>query len=133
MNAHLTLFALSLTVLFSRCSMQSPNMLSNNTFELSGSESLKDSFPAGYPTLTFTDSTTFSGFSGCNRIFGTFTTKENAIAFSNMGMTKMFCVNVAEDWFLQHLETVDSYTYKDSMLNLYGKDKLLLVFRLQPK
>jgi heat shock protein HslJ len=133
MNTNLTLCVLALGLIFSRCSVQSPNMLSNRTFILKGSKTLQDSFPAGYPSLTFTDSSAFSGFSGCNRIFGSYNTKDKSIVFSNMVMTKMFCVNVAEDWFIQNLETIDSYNYKDSLLQLYHKDKLLFTFQLQSK
>ncbi len=133
MLAKSTLLAAAFGLFLSNCTMKTTSVLSQKSFILQGSSTLKDSFPAGYPNIVFSDSMGFSGFSGCNRIFGTYAADKKIIGFSDIISTKMFCNGVAEDWFLQQLEAADRYHYQDSVLKLYRNDSLLLTFNQEAK
>ena len=74
-------------------------------------------------TLTFDEnSTKVSGFSGCNRFFGTYiVSEENSIAFTNIGTSKKYCqqeLNTVERNFIKALSSVNSFTIKDTNLSL---------------
>jgi heat shock protein HslJ len=133
MLAKSTLLAAAFGLFLSNCTMKTPSVLSQKSFILQGSSTLKDSFPAGYPSIVFSDSMGFSGFSGCNRIFGAYTADNSIIGFLDIISTKMFCSGVAEDWFLQQLETADRYHFQDSVLRLYHDNSLLLTFKQEAK
>ncbi len=62
----------------------------------------------------------FNGNAGCNRISGSFQTKEpDRITFSQTVATRMMCLNMeTEDQFLQVLNTADSYVVRNDTLTL---------------
>ncbi len=81
---------------------------------------LKKDFPAKTPTLTFEPVTKkFTGNSGCNNLFGGFTTVQNGLEFSGVGMTRMFCEGVNEYAFTTALNSVKTYSIKNDTLTLY--------------
>ena len=72
-----------------------------------------------------------SGFSGCNRYFGKFSTKKNRLSFKQMACTQMACPQQdmsLEDRYLQLLEKVNSFTMRNDTLMLMKNDKVLLIF-----
>lgn len=76
--------------------------------------------PEKMPTLLFTDSTALYGFAGCNRFFGTYTTKgKDRLHIELGGVTMMFCPDMAvEDQYLEGLKNVASYHFEKNMLQL---------------
>jgi heat shock protein HslJ len=62
-------------------------------------------------TLTFSKDGTFSAKTDCNNIFGRYTANEGTIAFTNIGMTKMFCEASQEQEFLTFLQNSTSYHF----------------------
>lgn len=67
------------------------------------------------------DENRVSGFSGCNRFTGSFTTQEgNRLQFSQMAVTQMACINemVTEKLFLEMLQKADSYSILGNDLSL---------------
>lgn len=76
-----------------------------------------------------------SGFSGCNRFFGTFIIEGNTITFNKIASTKMFCkpeANQVESQILQWLEKVNSFSLKGNILKL-NSDKNTLIKGVQNK
>jgi copper homeostasis protein (lipoprotein) len=61
-----------------------------------------------------------SGYVGCNSFFGNFELKNgNRVTFSKLGSTMMACPNMTtEQELFKVLETVDSYTINDNLLQL---------------
>ncbi len=83
------------------------------------------------PYLQFGDEKKmYSGFSGCNRMFGKYETNENSINFSEGGMTRMACldseVQKIETGMTQALGKVNRYEIKNGALSLFDGDKVLL-------
>jgi heat shock protein HslJ len=74
-----------------------------------------------------------TGYSGCNRFFGTITTdSKNAIEIGKMGSTKMMCsenfrMELERD-FLNQLQDYRSLQMKDDQLLLIGRTGDILVF-----
>lgn len=77
--------------------------------------------------ITFDDTTQkITGFAGCNRFFGDYSTKNNTIVFQNIASTEMFCpgeINKIESYFLKTLSTVNAFTLKDRVLSLIENDE----------
>lgn len=63
-----------------------------------------------------------TGNTGCNQLFGNFKTQQNKISFDGMGMTKMYCEGVAENEYVNMINSVESYTVIDNQLILMDKD-----------
>jgi heat shock protein HslJ len=74
--------------------------------------------------------TKFSGHTGCNRMFGAVAIRGSEIAFSNVGTTRMACVEAkdqrTETGFLTALRTVDHFRLSGNTLELL-KDKRVLI------
>lgn len=84
--------------------------------------------------ITFSDSTQFNGFAGCNYFFGVYNMEEEGVLeLIPQGSTRMSGKNLEiENAFLPSLEKVKSYTVKDSTLILKDIDgKNLMVFNLK--
>ena len=84
--------------------------------------------------ITFSDSTQFNGFAGCNYFFGVYNMEEGGmLELLPQGSTRMSGKNLEiENAFLPSLEKVKSYTIKDSTLILKDIDgKNLMVFNLK--
>ena len=69
-----------------------------------------------------------SGFAGCNRFFGTYSTESNAIKFGELASTKMYCEGMmeVEDQLLKALVQVSTFSVKDNQLNLRNNDSILV-------
>ena len=71
----------------------------------------------------------FTGFSGCNRFFGTYKLEGNNIKFSNIASTKKLCqkeMNNIENHFLKALNRVNTFTLSDNVILLLENDITLL-------
>ena len=76
----------------------------------------------------------FSAKAGCNTLFGSFQLGENTkIAFSNVGATKMYCVNMeVENQFIQLLEKTTQIKLNQNILIFSSNSsKALASFRLE--
>ncbi|MBQ7063097.1 MAG: META domain-containing protein [Bacteroidales bacterium] len=75
---------------------------------------------------------TFSGFSGCNRYFGTLQLgRDGHLTFSDFNGTKMACPEAfhrVESSYLQHLRKCDTYILEQYRLQLLQGDKPMLTF-----
>lgn len=70
-----------------------------------------------------------SGFTGCNRYFGSYTLKDNTITFGPMASTRKFCMGEAgevESIYLEALSKVNKYTILDTKLQLFDGDNILI-------
>jgi len=63
------------------------------------------------------------GFGGCNSLMGTVQLAGEALSFSSIGSTKMYCADVqpTEDAIKSMLGKVDSYKMEDGLLKLIGE------------
>jgi len=75
-----------------------------------------------------------TGFSGCNRFFGTCEYDDETIRFGPMGSTRMMCAQSAdlETRFLQTLASADRYGIAGEILELYNGDRRLARFKAGP-
>mgnify|MGYP000974536991 CR=1 FL=1 len=95
----------------------------NYTLEFADGINLNEGFPTKVPTLILESiSKKLTGNTGCNQMFGSFTTKQNKISFSEMGATKMFCEGVKENEYLALLNQVDSYKLNNNQLTFLNKE-----------
>ena len=79
-------------------------------------------FPDKKPTLTLEPITKkLTGNTGCNQMFGSFSTQQNNISFSGMGATKMYCEGIKENEYLQLFDKVDSYKITNNQLVFMDK------------
>ena len=89
-------------------------------------------YPARKPYLSFdTSKTRFSGNTGCNSLSGPMDINGKSIKFKEpIMMTKMACLDgmEGENLFLQTLKETNSYRIKDSILNFFKGDRLLMQF-----
>ncbi len=80
--------------------------------------------------ITFDDNTKqVSGFAGCNRFFGSYSRKDNALAFGALGSTKMMCQdeeNKIETKLLKAFKKADLILFQEAGFSLYYKKKQLL-------
>ncbi len=80
--------------------------------------------------ITFEENTNkFTGFSGCNSFFGTYTLEGNKVKLSNTASTKKYCqeeLNNVENHFLEALNMVNTFTLSDNVLSLLENDVTLL-------
>lgn len=81
-------------------------------------------------SITFDDSTKkVSGFSGCNRFFGSYTLNNDALKFGALGTTKMLCADKAnkiDSEFLKAIEKANVVMFSKDGFSLFNKKKLLL-------
>src|SRR5690606_32662037 len=89
----------------------------------SSGTTLEEAFPNKKPTLTLEAiSKKLTGNTGCNQMFGSFSTQQNKVNFSGIGTTRMYCEEVKEDVYLQLFNAVDSYTLMDNELSFKNAD-----------
>ncbi|MGA8098893.1 MAG: YbaY family lipoprotein [Candidatus Cybelea sp.] len=71
-----------------------------------------------------------SGYSGCNRIFGSFTVQGSQLHLSPLGMTMMACTETAlpEHTFMTGIQTVSSYVIENGKLKLLHDGTLVATF-----
>ncbi len=81
--------------------------------------------------VTFDDSVKkISGFSGCNRFFGSYTLNENTLKFSPLGTTKMLCSedkNAIETELIKAFGKADKVFFSKNGFTLFKKKKSLLI------
>lgn len=83
----------------------------------SSGTTIEEGFPNKKPTLTLEAiSKKLTGNTGCNQMFGSFTTNQNHISFSGIGSTKMYCDGVKENEYLTLLNSVKSYKILNDQL-----------------
>jgi heat shock protein HslJ len=71
-----------------------------------------------------------SGSTGCNRLNGSFTLKDNRLLFSKeMATTRRACQGDMESRFLSALQKVARYEITNAELSLIGESDTLMVFR----
>ncbi|MGC6431875.1 MAG: META domain-containing protein [Jejuia sp.] len=80
--------------------------------------------------VSFNDSTNkVSGFSGCNRFFGSYTLNENSLKFGALGATKMLCSedkNAIETKLFKALDKADTVFFHKNGFVLFNNRKPLL-------
>jgi len=112
------------------------NITNMNTNEkISGTyvlEQLNTTNISGYELKLEFDSKTnrVTGFAGCNRFFGTYSTAANTISFSDLGATRMMCqdeVNKVEQNFFQTIAKVNSFELSKGTLSLKNEDTILIL------
>ena len=71
-----------------------------------------------------------SGYSGCNRIVGSFTVQGSQLHLSPLGMTMMACTETAlpEHTFMADIQTIDSYAIENGKLKLLHDGTLVATF-----
>lgn len=73
-----------------------------------------------------------SGSAGCNRYFGSYTLHQNKLTFSQLGSTKMMCMDMTEeDAFFKHIGQVNHFKLKDHILTLFDREMPLMQFTAQ--
>lgn len=81
-------------------------------------------------TFTFNNSTKqVSGFSGCNRFFGSYILDNLSLKFGKLGSTKMLCnedANKIETTLFQVLEKANLVLFSKNGFSFYDKKKLIL-------
>lgn len=81
-------------------------------------------------TLEFDAKTNkISGFAGCNRFFGTYTTDNNAMSISELGATRMMCQEEANNIELNMFQTlakVNGFELSNGKLSLKNDDIVLI-------
>ena len=121
-------------VFFQSCTSQNGTSTGQTTnLELSGNWTLiqfddasdltiEEAFPNKKPTLVLESiSKKLTGNTGCNQMFGSFSTQQNQISFTGLGSTKMYCDGVKETEYLNLLNTVDSYKLIENQLVFMDK------------
>lgn len=84
---------------------------------------VNDGFPNKKPVIILEAiSKKVTGNTGCNQLFGSFTTQNNQITFSGMGSTKMYCQDVKENEYLNMINQVHSYKIINGQLIFMDKD-----------
>ena len=74
--------------------------------------------------------TKFNGHTGCNRMFGTVGIGARRLDFSNIGTTKMACVEPrarrVETEFVRALENADRFRVRGNTLELYDRNRIVV-------
>lgn len=73
-----------------------------------------------------------SGSAGCNRYFGSYTLQQHQLSFSQLGTTKMMCMNMAEeDAFFKNISQVNRFQIQDHILTFFDDAMPLMQFTMQ--
>jgi len=70
-----------------------------------------------------------SGYSGCNRYFGSFSLEGKKLTFTQMGSTRKMCfgdANKTENEFLQLLDQIKTFSFENNTLNLISNGNILI-------
>jgi copper homeostasis protein (lipoprotein) len=90
--------------------------------------------PARQPNLTLAADGRVAGFTGCNRMAGSYQVSGRSIAFGQLASTKMACIDGVEHEtaFAEALEQARSYRILGQHLELLGPDgELVARFEVQ--
>jgi heat shock protein HslJ len=76
------------------------------------------------PTLVFDEDLGVSGSTGCNSFFGVYSTDGDAIEFSGLGATEMYCEETADQevWMMAALADGATYTVDSQTLELFDEN-----------
>lgn len=75
-----------------------------------------------------------SGSAGCNRYFGSYTLHQGKLSFSQLGSTKMMCMDrTEEDAFFKHIGQVTRFKLNDDILTLFDRNIPVMQFTAQTK
>lgn len=81
--------------------------------------------------------TRFTGNTGCNRMFGSVYVQGRRIDLSNIGTTRMAClqprVRITETAFVRALENADRFRQQGNSLEFYDRNRLLMRFVAESK
>lgn len=81
-------------------------------------------------TIIFNDSTKqVSGFSGCNRFFGSYTLNNLSLKFGTLGSTKMLCneyANKIETTLFKAIKKANLILFTENGFSIYDKKRLIL-------
>jgi heat shock protein HslJ len=102
-----------------------------NAVEVDGTTIAPSSLPDREPYLAFGQDGRVSGADGCNRLTGSYTTKDNGITFGPMASTQMACAGGGETArrFREALEGTSRWSIVKERLEFYGATgKPLIVF-----
>lgn len=122
-KSHLILVILF--TLFASCTSKPTATLQSNEWILKSLSvaGKQITLPETKPTVFFGDSARISGFSGCNRFFGTYDQKENHVTIKLSGSTMMTCPDIEfEDLFTKQLSEVTTFKFKEKNLILQNKE-----------
>ena len=75
-----------------------------------------------------------SGFSGCNRLMGSYLLEDKTLTFSQLGGTKMFCFDAQEleDKFMKTLSKTHFWKYKRGKLCLFDENTtVIMIFKIK--
>lgn len=97
-----------------------------------GENKLEDSlFEIDFPHIEIqTESNTFTGFAGCNKIHGSLFSELELLRFINLKSPKKMCnqANI-EDQFLEALQQTTTYLVTDTTLKLKNPSRVLMQFK----
>ncbi len=94
-----------------------------NTKVISKNEEGMESF------IIFSNDKSFSGFAGCNKYQGVYSSEKGKISCGKIGITRMACEDSNnEEEFIKFLNKVKSYKITDKQLVLKGKGKKIAIF-----
>lgn len=93
----------------------------------------KDSVTSDRPLSLNFDDSRMTGYSGCNRFFGSYTGSSDGVFSSGpLGMTKMACMgdrNLLEQRFFEQLKKTSQYAITHDQLHLLDSNRnILMVF-----
>lgn len=77
-----------------------------------------------------------TGFSGCNRFFGSYTLKKDTLIFSALGLTRMMCkgeANTIENEFHQALKTINQVTGSKDSIAFLNNSKVIITAKKDVK
>jgi heat shock protein HslJ len=71
-----------------------------------------------------------TGFTGCNRLRGTYQVSSNSLKLTNLSTSRAMCPIIEQENFLMAiLEKVDAYRIAGEILTLFYKNKAVATFR----
>lgn len=129
------LAAVALLVAMTACGgAQNNKPLEGTVWKLSSMEGIPASAIEGEGdafTLLFNgEEMLVSGRTNCNRFFGSYNAADGALAFGDMGMTRMACPDMQyEDAFVEMLGKVDGFSIEGEELTLFGDQQALASFK----
>jgi len=123
------LFTLTL-ILFASCANNDESKTLEGNWEVTSIKEMS-SFEVPPNFLINLETKKITGFSGCNRFFGTITTQNNELSFSQMGGTKMACPDfTVENLFITTIPEVQSFSFKDNTLQFKSEsDEVIMTMK----
>ena len=100
-------------------------------FSLNGDKANVENFRERLPFINIdTKEKKFTGFGGCNQIFGQIISEKGLLSFSNIAQSKMLCAPPnKEGEFLKALQSTTNFEINNDQLILSNPDKKIMVFQ----